>query len=232
VAGKGIEATVDGRVHRLGAPEWAAELVPLPFPQAPVPGATWILLTTPDGPRCWFELDDTVRPEATAAVRALADLGIEVQILSGDAAPAVERLAQRLGITTAVSRAMPEVKLAHVRRLQSEGAVVLMIGDGINDAPSLGGAQVSIAMGGGSDLARTGADAVLMREDLRAIPAAVRLARRTRRVISENLAWAIAYNAIAVPLAALGLVPPYWAAIGMSLSSLIVVLNARKLSRP
>jgi len=87
-------------------------------------------------------------------------------------------------------------------------------------------------MGGGTDLARTRADAVLLKEDLRAIPAAVRLARRTRRVIGENLVWAIAYNAIAVPLAALGLVPPYWAAIGMSVSSLVVVLNAWKLSRP
>jgi Cu2+-exporting ATPase len=143
----------------------------------------------------------------------------------------VESLAERLGIATAVGRATPEAKLEHVRRLQEQGAVVLMIGDGVNDAPGLGGAQVSIAMGGGTDLARTRADAVLLREDLRAIPSAIRLARRTRRVIGESIAWAIAYNALAVPLAALGFVPPYWAAIGMSVSSLVVVGNAWKLSR-
>ena len=232
VAGKGIEATVDGAIYRLGVPEWAAALVSGSSAEPPAPGGTWILLAATGGLRCWFELDDTTRPEAAEAVHALAALGIAVQIVSGDAAPAVDRLARRLGVVTAVSRAAPEEKLAHVRRLQEQGAVVLMVGDGVNDAPGLGGAHVSIAMGGGTDIARTRADAVLLKEDLRAIPAAVRLARRTRRVIGENLAWAVAYNALAVPLAALGLVPPYWAAIGMSVSSLVVVLNAWKLSRP
>ncbi len=247
VAGHGVEAVVDGVPHRLGMPEWAASIVNPPAGRErrcahprwapgteatpPADGGSWVLLAAMDGPRCWFELDDELRTEAPAAVAALGALGIEVQIVSGDAAPVVARLARRLGVATAVGRATPESKLEHVRRLQDAGAAVLMVGDGVNDAPGLGGAAVAIAMGGGTDLARTHADAVLLREDLRAIPAAVRLARRTRRVIGENLAWAIGYNAVAVPLAALGLVPPYWAAIGMSASSLVVVANAWKLAR-
>jgi len=231
VAGHGLDAVVDGVPHRLGVPEWAAALAPGADATPPADGGSWVLLATADGPRCWFELDDELRAEAPAAVAALGALGIEVQIVSGDAAPVVTRLARGLGVAAAVGRATPESKLEHVRRLQEAGAVVLMVGDGVNDAPGLGGAAVAIAMGGGTDLARTQADAVLLREDLRAIPAAVRLARRTRRVIGENLAWAIAYNAVAVPLAALGLVPPYWAAIGMSASSLVVVANAWKLAR-
>ncbi len=229
LAGKGMEAVLDGVPYRLGVPEWAAELAPEVLPTPPADGATWVLLAAADELRCWFELDDAVRPEAAEAVAALAALGLDVAIVSGDAAPAVERLARRLGVTTYVSRATPESKLAHVRALQARGAVVAMIGDGVNDAPGLGGAQVAIAMGGGTDLARTRADAVLLREDLRALPSAVRVARRTRRVIRENLAWALAYNAIAVPLAALGLVPPYLAALGMSASSLVVTANAWKL---
>jgi P-type Cu2+ transporter len=229
VAGKGMEAVIDGVPHRLGAPEWAAELAPGAVPPPPADGGTWVLLAAAGGLRCWFELDDAVRPEAADAVAALATLGLEVAIVSGDAASAVERLARRLGVAVFASRATPESKLAHVRALQARGAVVLMVGDGVNDAPGLGGAQVAIAMGGGTDLARTRADAVLLRENLLALPSAVRLARRTRRVIRENLAWALAYNAVAVPLAAFGLVPPYWAALGMSASSLVVTANAWKL---
>jgi Cu2+-exporting ATPase len=230
VAGRGIEGTVRGRRHRLGVPEWAAGAVDRGTePQPPDAAGTWILLAADDGPRAWFELDDVVRPEAVATVRRLAELGLEVQLLSGDTTAAVERLGQRLGVAAVVGRATPDAKLERIRALQEQGGVVLMVGDGINDAPSLGGADVSIAMGCGTDLARARADAVLLREDLAVVPDAIRLSRRTRRVIVENLAWAIAYNAVAIPLAAAGWVTPWWAAIGMSTSSLLVVLNAWKL---
>jgi Cu2+-exporting ATPase len=230
VAGRGIEAIVHGRPHRLGLPEWAATVCDGSLPLEP-PGedGTWILLAAADGPRCWFELEEVVRRDAIAAVGALRALGLDVQVVSGDTAAAVGRLAHRLDVTVARSRATPEAKLAHARNLQQAGGVVVMVGDGVNDAPGLGGADVAIAMGGGSDLARSRADAMLLQDDLGVLPEAIRLARRTRRVIGENLAWAIGYNAIAIPLAAAGLVPPWWAAIGMSLSSLLVVVNAGKL---
>ncbi len=231
VAGTGIEAVVDGLTVRLGVPEWAAELVPGAAAIPPADGATWVLLAAADGRDAGSSSTTSSAPRRRPPSPPSARSGSRYRSLSGDAAPAVERLAERLGVATAVSRATPEAKLAHVRAIQAAGGVVLMIGDGVNDAPGLGGAEVAIAMGGGTDLVRTRADAVLLREDLRALPAAVRLARRTLRVIGENLAWAVAYNGLAVPLAALGIVPPYWAAIGMSASSLVVVANAWKLGR-
>lgn len=236
--GCGLEGEVRGVRFRLGRPRWAAGLYtgatggePLP-PVAAGPGrqrATWVLLAAETGPRCWFELDDADRADAAAAVRALRALGLEVHLLSGDAPPVVRRLADRLGIPAATGGAGPQEKLDYIRRLQGAGATVIMVGDGVNDAPSLGGADVAVAMGEGTDLARTRADAVLLSGRLGTLEEAVRLARRTRRVIAENLAWAIAYNVVAIPLAALGWVSPWLAALGMSASSLVVVLNAGKL---
>ena len=169
---------------------------------------------------------------ARDAVRRLREAGLRVHVLSGDAEPAVAALASRLGIDHARGGATPEAKLDALRALQAGGAVVLMVGDGVNDAPVLGAAQVSIAMGGGTDLARGHADGVLLKEDLTAVADAVDLARATRRVMRQNLGWSIAYNLLALPLAAGGLLTPWLAAIGMSLSSLVVVLNAVKLGKP
>jgi Cu2+-exporting ATPase len=124
---------------------------------------------------------------------------------------------------------LPADKLQRIRSLQERGAIVLAIGDGINDAPSLGGAAVSIAMGNGTQLAQASADMILLSERLMVLPQAVRLARRTLTVIKQNLTWAIVYNAAALPLAAAGWIQPWMAAIGMSASSLLVVLNALRL---
>ena len=229
-AGLGVEGVIGDRRLRIGNPDWVAELAGAPAPAAPDADGMWILLGDDAAPIAWFELEDAPRPEAAAAIGALRALGLEVEVLSGDPSPAVERLARRLGIATAVRGATPDAKLRHVQALQRRGARVVMVGDGVNDAPVLSAAEVSVAMGGGTDLAMSRADAVLLREHLGVLADAVRLAHATRRVLYQNLAWSLAYNAVALPLAAMGWVTPYWAALGMSLSSLFVVLNALRLS--
>jgi len=228
--GHGVEGELRGVRHRLGAPAWAIELCPdLPPPTVPGPEGRWILLTDDAGPLAWFGLRDELRADAPAVVEELGELGIEVELLSGDASPSVTRLAGELGIAHAIAGATPEQKVEHVSRLQREGALAVMVGDGINDAPVLARAQISIAMGGGSDLARISADAVLLGDHLGVLSDAVRLARKTRRIVRQNLAWALLYNATVLPLAALGYIAPYMAAIGMSASSLLVVANALRL---
>jgi Cu2+-exporting ATPase len=165
------------------------------------------------------------------ALDRLREQGLVLHLASGDGDAAVERFASRLAIPDARARQTPEAKLAGIRALQAQGRVVAMIGDGLNDAPVLAGADVSIAMGSGAALAQRSADFVLGGTQLQAIPAAIDLARRTRRIIHQNLTWALGYNLLALPLAILGFVTPWLAALGMALSSLAVTLNALRLGR-
>ena len=143
----------------------------------------------------------------------------------------MRRMGQALGLDQLHARQSPEDKLALVHGLQAKGRIVAMVGDGLNDAPVLAGADVSIALGSGASLAHRAADLVTTGPGLQRIPAALALARRTDRVIRQNLAWAAGYNLLALPLAALGLVTPWLAALGMALSSLTVTLNALRLAR-
>ena len=158
-------------------------------------------------------------------------MGKQTILLSGDAPSPVRDVASRLGIERALASMTPERKLEFVRTLQREGAIVAMIGDGINDAPVLAGADVSIALGSGTELAKIHADIVMMAPRLMALYEGVLSARHGLRIIKQNLAWAFAYNFTAIPLAALGLVSPWMAALGMSASSLLVVINALRLNR-
>jgi len=232
-AGAGVEGRLDGRVVRIGSPAWVRELCRRDAGATTTAADTSsILLGDESGPLCGFDLEDVVRPGARELVRRLEQAGLHVMLASGDAKGPVCALAGDLGIRDARWGASPEEKLRTVRELQERGAVVLMVGDGVNDAPVLGAAQVSIAMGSGTDLARSRAGAVLMKEDLSAIADALVLAGRTRRVMRQNLGWSIAYNLVALPLASTGHITPWWAAIGMSLSSLVVVLNAVRLGKP
>jgi Cu2+-exporting ATPase len=192
---------------------------------------SWVYLGSEQGLLAAFRLTDPLRPEARDCVSGLAALGLRSEIVSGDEAATVARVAARCGIEAHAARLTPEDKLARLKQLQAEGAVVVAIGDGISDAPLLRGADIAIAMGRGSALAQTSADLILVRDSLEDLPRTVLLARRTQRVIRQNLAWSIGYNLAALPLAALGFVPPWLAAIGMSLSSVVVVLNAMRLSR-
>jgi P-type Cu2+ transporter len=178
-----------------------------------------------------FELDEQLRPQAAHAVAALRQAGVAMQLLSGDRAANVARLARRLAIDTAQGECTPEDKLDAVRRAQHGGRRVAMIGDGVNDAPVLARADVSIAMGDGVPIAQATSDFVVLGGQLGAVAELVTLARRTRKVVRQNLAWAAAYNAICVPLAAAGLMPPWLAGLGMAASSLFVIANAARLAR-
>ena len=153
-----------------------------------------------------------------------------MHLSSGDADAPVQAFATRLGIEHAHARQRPEDKLAYARALQADARVVAMVGDGINDAPVLAGADVSLAMAEGAPLAQQSADLVLTGRTLQRVPQAIVIARRTRQVVRQNLAWAAGYNVVAVPLAAAGWVTPWLAALGMALSSLLVVGNALRLS--
>ena len=232
--GRGMEGVVAGRRVRIGTPDFVAELSGRAPPDDLVlvsDEVTAVALGDERGFLALLTFGDTLRPHARTVVRELRAMGKTVCLLSGDRRNFVEHVARELGVAIACGEAGPEDKLAYVRELQAQGAVVAMTGDGVNDAPVLAGAQVSLALGGGAHLAQASADMVVMSERLDALIAAVRVAHRTRRIIRQNLAAAITYNALALPLAAFGHVTPLIAALGMSLSSLMVVGNALRLLR-
>ena len=228
----GVEGTVTGICYRIGKPEYAAELYGQPAPDKPDNYLQWLLLADVQGPLAWFALDDQIRRDAPATIATLKRLGLEVGMLTGDDSSAATRVAHELGIERVKQGVSPDQKLAYISELQNQGASVIMVGDGINDIPVLAGARTSVAMGSATDLAKTSADAVLISSELERLTIALLIARKTRMVIRENLAWALLYNLVALPLAALGFIAPYMAAVGMSASSLIVVGNAMRLSRP
>ncbi len=232
--GRGVEGTIDGHPYRLGSPRYAAAGVTPPESggdEHPENGhESWVALAQGSETIAWFALADTPRADAPAALVALQKLGVRLHLLSGDAEPAVKAVAEQLGITDWHAGALPEDKLAYVKTLQQQGRIVAMVGDGINDAPVLAGAQVSIAMGEGADVAQAAADMVMLGSRLATLGEGVELARKTQRIIRQNLGWALGYNLIAIPAAALGYVTPWIAGIGMSASSLLVVLNALRLT--
>jgi len=233
--GSGMSALLAGRRLRVGRPEYVAALhgLPLPGPARPFADSadTVIALGDEGGWMALFRLGDEVRPEAAAMVAALLADGRRVVLLTGDAAPVAGKVAQALGITEVQAGMSPQGKHDYVTTLQAGGAVVAMVGDGVNDAPVLAQAQVSVAMGGGSQLARTQADLVLLSENLDHLRRGVAVARRSLRIIRQNLLWSFVYNFVALPLAMFGFVAPWMAGIGMSGSSLLVVANSLRLQK-
>ena len=233
VAGAGVEGIVGGRRYRCGRFDWVAGFCRAPFPSSRAPAwrsESCAVLASESEWIAILRFGDTVRPEARAFVADLERMGAKVSLLSGDHREVVAHAAQSAGIDDWHAGATPEAKRAFVAKLQCAGAVVAMIGDGVNDAPSLAQADVSLTLGSAATLAQWTADAVVLGEDLMRIAFALRAARRTFRVIRQNVGWALVYNAVAIPLAASGHLSPLAAAIGMSASSLVVVGNAWRLT--
>ena len=229
-AGRGVDGVVGGRLLRIGRPDFVAEIQSAPSAlPTPSGGGSLVYLGDETGWLAVFVLSDVLRQDAASTVAALQGAGLQVSVLSGDAPDAVAAMAAQAGVADWRGGCLPEEKLHYVKELQAAGAVVAVVGDGINDGPVLAAAQLSIAMSGGADLAKIQADCVLLGDRLGALVDGSAVARKTLRVIRENLAWAVAYNLIAIPLAALGWVTPWLAGVGMAASSLVVVVNALRL---
>ena len=241
VTGSGVSGSINGDQFAFGNPKWVAEIAGIELPNNRGQGAQkkdsmhskgievalarngqWIA-------KLYF--GDQLRESAHPAVRQLRSKGLSVSLLSGDPSPAAAEIVQPLALCDYQFSLQPEQKLQTLQQLQAQGQSVLMVGDGINDVPVLQAADISVAMGQASELSQINADVILLCNDLRALPRAIAVAAKTRRIIKQNISWAIGYNLIALPLAASGYVPPWAAAIGMSASSLIVLVNALRISR-
>lgn len=229
--GLGLEGTVQGQQLRIGRPDYVSALGGYPAPAMPSAEGQWLLLGDHQQALAWFALDDQLRADAPALLDACRARGWHVLLLSGDSSPMVQHIAQQLQIEDARGGLTPDDKLNVLKDLHSQGRHVLMLGDGVNDVPVLAAADISIAMGSATDLAKTTADAILLSNRLSSLVSALSVAKKTRRVIIENLGWATLYNGLVIPFAAVGWVTPGWAALGMSVSSLLVVLNALRLTR-
>ncbi|QEL55397.1 heavy metal translocating P-type ATPase [Chromobacterium paludis] len=231
--GHGVSGLVDGREWRLGSTPFLAAWLGREIGEEADwhPDCSQVLLANHEGVQARFAIGDACRDDAAALLDQLRARGLAVHLLSGDGEQAVSSLAGELGIANWRARATPEDKLAFVSRLQAQGKRVLMVGDGVNDAPVLARADVSMAMGGGTDVARASGDMVLIADQLTLIPRAVTMGRRTLAVIRQNLLWAAGYNVVALPLAITGHVTPWLASLGMALSSLLVVGNALRLTQ-
>jgi len=227
IPGGGLEATIGHSIYRLGSAKFACP----GHAQAPSQDARFseVVLSRDGSALAWFYFDDTLRPGAAEAIAQLATCGIGATILSGDRALVVEHTAQVLGIRSAFGSLTPKQKVEECKRLGSQHRV-LMVGDGINDAPALAAAHVSMAPASASDIGRHAADLVFFNDRLDAVPEAIAVARRAAKIIRQNFVLAIGYNVLAVPIALAGYATPLIAAIAMSTSSVIVVTNALRLN--
>ena len=235
VPGQGIEASVEGRRVRIGSEAFCQALcgVPPAGPAHPNFDGSFVFLADERGWLAAFQLEDTLRPAAASLVARLKHEGLAVHLASGDRPEVAAALARELWIGSCAGAMSPQDKYGFLERLQREGRVVAMVGDGLNDAPVLARADVSFAMGGGAEASQLKADVVLLNDSLEGIYTTLRLARRAMRLVRQNIAWALAYNAIALPLAAMGFIGPWQAALAMGASSLTVLLNAlRPLDQP
>ena len=221
--GLGLQGRVGNRVLRIGEASFVCALSAQPVPAIASEHGQWLLLGDEQGPLAWFVLNDRLREDAPQLINMAKSKGWQIMLLSGDSSPMVGEVARQLGITDARGGLTPDAKVEVLKQLHSQGRRVLMLGDGVNDVPVLAAADISVAM--------ASADAVLLSNRLSSLVQALHMAQRTRHIIIENLAWASLYNGLVLPFAAIGWITPIWAALGMSVSSLVVVVNALRLTR-
>lgn len=237
VPGRGISAVVDGQTVLVGTrrmmEDSGADTEPwsLLMKKLEQEGKTAMLVSVDGDIAGIVAVADTIKETSKAAVARLHAMGIEVVMITGDNRLTAEAIAGQAGIRTVLAEVLPEGKAAEIRRLQSGGHKVAMVGDGINDAPALATADTGMAIGTGTDVAMEAADITLMRGDLMSIPDAILMSRKTMSNIKQNLFWALAYNTIGIPIAALGFLAPWLAGAAMAFSSVSVVLNALRLQR-
>ncbi|MEO8687716.1 MAG: heavy metal translocating P-type ATPase [Solirubrobacteraceae bacterium] len=236
--GLGVEGVVDGHALIVGRPallaEWAMHLSPeldAARMTAEARGQTAIAAGWDGRATAVFVVADTVKPSSAEAVAALKSLGLRPVLLTGDNEATARAVAAEVGIEEVIAEVLPSGKADVVRRLQAEGRVVAMVGDGVNDAPALAQADLGLSIGTGTDVAIEASDLTLVSGDLRAASDAIRLSRATLRTIKQNLGWAFGYNVAAIPLAAIGLLNPVIASLAMAVSSVSVVTNALRLRR-
>jgi Cu2+-exporting ATPase len=220
--GFGVEAELEGHCYRLGRAEWA-------LAEAGGQPESGTMLSRDGALVARFAFAETLRPQARAAVDALRADGLSIVLLSGDRPVAVQPIAGRLGIDAVSAGLLPAGKVERLAALAAEDRKVLMVGDGLNDAPALAAAHASMAPASAADIGRNAADFVFLHDGLDAVPTAIAVARAAGRLIRQNFALAILYNALALPVAIAGYVTPLIAALAMSLSSILVVANALRL---
>jgi Cu2+-exporting ATPase len=229
--GQGLEGMIAGELYRIGSHRFVSALSGSAVVADEPQDMTCIYLGKASVWLARFDLSDALKPDAQAVITYFQSLGKQVILLSGDAPGIVRHMADTLGIDDAYGGMLPQQKLEFVQQLQSQGARVVMVGDGLNDAAVLRAADVSFAMGSGAALAQSHADAVLLSAKLSSLIDAAEAAAACMTVIRQNLAWATLYNLVAIPAAAFGLLAPWMAGLGMSVSSAVVVINALRLER-
>ncbi|MET3137375.1 Cu2+-exporting ATPase [Undibacterium sp. GrIS 1.2] len=229
--GQGLQASKDGITYRIGNQDFIEDLLGKKMMHPALPEVTSVYLANQFELLARFDLQDSLRDGALETVTQLQTMGKKIILLSGDDQNIVESIARQSGITEAYGNRLPEQKLQFIQTLQHAGAVVAMVGDGINDAAVLSAADISFAMGGGSSLAQVSADAVLLSDKLSALIDTINHAKKTTAIIRQNLVWASIYNLIVIPAAAFGYLPPLISGVGMTISSMVVVLNALRLHR-
>jgi Cu+-exporting ATPase len=229
--GAGARAMVGAREISVGRPSGLPDALERRADDMGAGGATVFAVHADGRPLGLLSVSDRIKPGARDAIARLRRLGMDVGLVTGDRRATAEAIAAEAGIDRVIAEVFPDGKVDEVRRLQAAGRHVAFVGDGINDGPALAAADLGIAMGGGADVAIEAADVSLLGSDLGSVADASELARRTYRVIAENLVWAFGYNVVMIPLAVFGVLTPVWAAAAMAASSVSVVTNALRLRR-